>query len=341
MAPPKKLLILNILDILNRYTDENHRLTQREIIDILRREYDTTADRKTVRRNLDNLLEAGCDIEYSEISRCGRDGEEESILTDWYINRKFTDAELRLLIDGLLFSKHIPYSQCKALIEKLGSLSSVHFTARMKHVRSLPVNMAENKQLFYTIDILDEAIDTHKKVAFQYNEYDTDKKLRPRRGGEEYVVNPYQIVTANGRYYLIGNYDKYDNEAHYRLDRISGVRLLDERVKPMKLVQGLENGLDLPKHMAEHIYMFSGESVRVRFNASRGIVGEIIDWFGTDVMFSSVTDDECTATVTVNENAMFYWALQYGEYVEVTEPANLRARIKDAVAKINQKYMEE
>ena len=28
---PKRLLILNILDILRRYTDENHRLSQREI----------------------------------------------------------------------------------------------------------------------------------------------------------------------------------------------------------------------------------------------------------------------------------------------------------------------
>ena len=32
---PKKMIIINILDILKRYTDENHRLSQREIMDIL------------------------------------------------------------------------------------------------------------------------------------------------------------------------------------------------------------------------------------------------------------------------------------------------------------------
>lgn len=37
---PKKMIIINILDILKRYTDENHRLSQREIIDILEQEYD-------------------------------------------------------------------------------------------------------------------------------------------------------------------------------------------------------------------------------------------------------------------------------------------------------------
>ena len=48
----KKLLIMNILDILRKYTDEDHRLSQKEIVDILRREYEMKADRKAVRRNI-------------------------------------------------------------------------------------------------------------------------------------------------------------------------------------------------------------------------------------------------------------------------------------------------
>ena len=37
--PPKKLLIMNILDILRKYTDENHRLSQNDILEILERDY--------------------------------------------------------------------------------------------------------------------------------------------------------------------------------------------------------------------------------------------------------------------------------------------------------------
>mgnify|MGYP000332074518 FL=1 len=116
---PKKMIIINILDILKRYTDENHRLSQREIMDILEREYDMKVDRKAVKRNLMNLIDFGYQVEYSESIRQGKNGEEEIIFTDWYLEKDFTDSELRLLIDSLLFSKHIPYSQCKALIEKL------------------------------------------------------------------------------------------------------------------------------------------------------------------------------------------------------------------------------
>ena len=63
---PKKMIIINILDILKRYTDENHRLSQREIMDILEREYDMKVDRKAVKRNLMNLIDFGYQVEYSE-----------------------------------------------------------------------------------------------------------------------------------------------------------------------------------------------------------------------------------------------------------------------------------
>jgi len=40
------MLILNIHDILKKYSDENHRLSQKEIGEILEREYTMTADPK-------------------------------------------------------------------------------------------------------------------------------------------------------------------------------------------------------------------------------------------------------------------------------------------------------
>lgn len=66
---PKKMIILYILDILRKYTDADHRLSQREIEDILRTEYNMPADRKAVRRNLMNLIDSGYNIEYSESVR--------------------------------------------------------------------------------------------------------------------------------------------------------------------------------------------------------------------------------------------------------------------------------
>mgnify|MGYP000904475728 FL=1 len=119
-------------------------------------------DRKSVKRNLMNLIEFGYDIEYSESIRLVNDknGEEveTKILSDFYLNRSFTDGELQLLIDSLLFSNHISYSQCRDLVEKLEELSNIYFRSRVKHIRNLPENRPSNSELFMTIETLDKAI---------------------------------------------------------------------------------------------------------------------------------------------------------------------------------------
>lgn len=246
--------------------------------------------------------------------------------------RDFTDAELRLLIDGLLFSKHIPSGQCKELVEKLSALSNRYFRSRVMHIRTMPENAPQSKQLFYTIEVLDEAIETGKKVTFHYLTYATDKKqhLRCDTDGtpREYVVSPYQMAAANGRYYLICCTDPHDNDAHYRLDRIADIRLLDEPVRPVRSVKGLENGIDLPKHMAEHIYMYSGPSEPVTFRMKKYLLNDVFDWFGTDIAFFDETEDEVTARVTVNLAAMRRWAIQYAPHVRVLSPDGLVEEVK-------------
>jgi predicted DNA-binding transcriptional regulator YafY len=256
--------------------------------------------------------------------------------------RDFSPSEIWLLIDSLLFSKYIPNNQCKDLIEKLKNLLSIYFEFNVQHIRSLPENIQPNRQHFYTIEVLDEAIAKGKQVVFTYNEFGTDKKLHPRKNaeGREYIVNPYQLVIANGRYYLICNYDKYDNTSNYKVNRITDIRILDTPVKPMERVIGLEKGLDLSRHMAEHIYMFAGESVAVKFRASSSLAGEIIDWFGQKVTFANDTGLKVDVHVRVNEKAFVFLALQYGKCIEVLEPKSIRNQVKNIAAEILKKYEE-
>ena len=337
----RKKLSFAILDILRQYSDENHKLSQNDIVELLERDYDMKADRKSVKRNITTLLEMGYPIDFKETLRMypNKDGvlEESYILSDFWLDREFTDAELRLLIDSLLFSKHIPYSQCDELITKLEGLSNRYFKSRVRFISTLPETAPKNRELFYTIEILDEAIANGKQVAFTYNEYGTDKILHPKRQ-REYIVNPYQMAATNGRYYLIGNYDKYDNLANYRLDRITDIRLLDTPVKPVRQVEGMKNGLYLPKHMAEHLYMFSGESVPVTFRMKKTILNDVIDWFGTEIAFFDETEDEVTARVTVNWSAMRYWAQQYCRFVRILTPTDLGDTVRDDLKKALESY---
>ncbi len=324
---PKKLIIINILEILKRYSDADHPLKQQDIIDILRRDYGMETERKAVSRNIKLLMDCGCyDIEHNG---------------GWYLNHDFDDSEIRLLIDSIIFSKHIPGSLCRSLIEKLKGLSSKYFSPGAANIVTLYERRIENKQLSYTLEILDEAITKLKQVEFTYNEFGTDKKLHPRMKGDEvrrYLINPLRIVAANGRYYLICNNDKYDSLANYRLDKITDIVLLDTPQKDHKKIKGIEQGLNVPKHLAEHIYMFAGESVPVRFRINNSAISDVIDWFGADTVFIPEDEGHSTVMVTVNRSAMLYWAMQYSQSAEVLSPEDLRQDIRQNLAAALKKY---
>lgn len=321
----KKMLNMLILEILKEYSDQEHRLTQQEIIRLLKSNYDMDCDRRSVKNNVVSLKELGYEI---------------SMEDGYYLlEREFDDAELRMLIDSVLFSKNLTQKQAKTLIEKLKGMGNRYFSAKVNHVSNLPeLHHGDNKQLMYVLDTINEAISQHKKISFVYNKYGSDFKLHPKRE-EKYVVNPYQMVANNGFYYLIGNYDKYDDISHYRLDKMTCVEMLTEKVKPQNQVTGLEQGLNLPKHMAEHIYMFSGESVAINMLVDETIISELVDWFGNDFyVIEKRRNNQVLVRLKCNEQAFFYWALQYGPYVEVLEPVSLRSKIAEAVSEMNEKY---
>lgn len=345
---PKKLLILYILDILQKYSDEQHRLSQKEILEILHKEYEMPVDRKAVRRNLLNLIEYGSDIEYREVSRKEifkkksddeayideRESEDENVLwTDFYLKQKFSDEELRLLIDSLLFSAHIPYRQSKELIEKLESLSNVYFKSRTQYIYPLSQNRTDNKQVFYTIGILDEAIRVHKKVAFEYAEYHTDKKMyskrRPDGSVRTYIVTPYQMVAQEGKYYLICNYGKYDDISNYRIDRIRNIEMIDEDGKPFESLKWSGNQkLNLSDYMKEHVYMYSSRNTLVKFRIVKEMISDVIDLFGKEVHFSEETDTHVIVTARVNERSAEQFAKNYAPDVMILEPERLREKLK-------------
>ena len=186
--------------------------------------------------------------------------------------------------------------------------------------------------------MLNDAIEQGRKVSFIYNSYGKDFKLHPKRE-EPYIVSPYQMVANQGRYYLLGNYDKYSNISHYRLDCMTKVKMLEDKAKPKNQVEDFAQGYSLPKHMAEHIYMFSGPSVQVKMRVWEQMMSQLIDWFGKDFRIVQEDADELIVSVACNEKAMKYWALQYGEYAEILEPKSLRDKIRKVVRDVGKKYL--
>lgn len=203
---PKKLALLRIFEILFNYSDEDHPLLQEEIANKLSSEYGIDLERKAISRNISLLIDAGYDIE------SGRRG-------CYLARRDFEDSELRLLIDGVLSSRHITSKHSKELIDKLIKQSNVYFKSNVKHVYSVDAwSKTENCAVFYNIDMATEAINESRQIAFVYNKYGLDKKMHR---SARHVATPLQLLLHNQRYYIMAYEDYWKKVVYYRLDHIT------------------------------------------------------------------------------------------------------------------------
>ena len=320
---PKKLALLRILNILEDHSDYYHPLKQEDIIRFLEEEYKIVIERKAVARNLSLLKEAG----YKIMSR------REGCYLDY---RTFTDAELRILIDGVLSSKHIPSDYSKDLIERLCSLSNEYFKAHVGHVRSFADwDRTDNNALLYNIEIVDEAIGLKNRIRFDYNKYGADKKMHR---SATHVASPYQLILHNQRYYLMARNEKWGNMAFYRLDRITNMAMTDEKLTPITKNEGYERGINYKMLSTALPYMYTDKPERVDFIADENIVDQIVDWFGRDVRINPEGEGKVKVSLIVSPNAMEHWALQYAGYVRVVYPQPLVERIKARLDKAREEY---
>ena len=265
---PKKLALIRILQIFEKYSDYDHPLTQEDIARHLEKEYGIVIERKAISRNISLLKEAGIDI---ESRRAG----------SYLDGRRFEDSELRMLIDGVLCSKYITAKHSADLIDRLCGLSNQYFRSHVKNIYS--VNewcKTENQALFYNIEIIDDAIEQGKQITFDYNKYGLDKKLHK---SAFHTASPYQLLLHNQRYYLMARNEYWKDVVFYRLDRITNIRLTEQPLTPLQSVKGYETGVDYKELATGLPYMFNDKPQPVEMIAEGYIIDQVIDWFGTDI----------------------------------------------------------
>jgi len=326
MASEKKSSLFHILKILQENTDEQHLMTYAMIADKIYSNCGIEIERKTIASSIDILIEHGYDI-----VKCGKNG--------LYLGvRDFEDGELLFLVDAIYSSKSMPTKYAKDLVGKLTKTFSKFKRKKFNHLEKIDDgNKTDNKQVFYTIEILNDAIENKKKVEFQYGAYNTNKEFKLKSDGKFYKINPYFMVNNRGKYYLVCNYDKYDDISNYKIECISNVKVLEEDVKPIESL--CENGkFSIKDYMKEHIYMVAGKTIDAKVKiCNEEKVNDFVDWFGKEVDIHK-ENGELFASLKVNEDSLVYWALQYGGHVEIVEPVETREKIKTTLQNMLKKY---
>ena len=316
----KKGTILLVLKILEKYSDENHLLTHQQIIDLMQSDYGISVERKSIGNSIDILIELGYDITKAKKMGC------------YYSGRLFDASEIRFLDDAVFSSKSISGKYAKNIIKRLNEHLSIYQQKGYDYlVNSNAITRSDNIQLFLNIETINEAIKKGKKITFYYYTYNEKGELVPRKGNNRYDVSPYYLINSQGRYYLLCNSHTNNKKpiSTYRVDLIKDVFIAEDSLIPLKSFVGMED-FNIAQYINEHIYPFGGDVV----NASIEIVKPaamqyIIDWFGDRAFVNKTTNENYVVSIRCDEDALFYWLLQYGECVKLLSPQKLKDRLKN------------
>ena len=111
------------------------------------------------------------------------------------------------------------------------------------------------------------------------------------------------------------------------------------RRKPVRDVKGLSESWDASAFMSAHLNMFYDEPQTIRLKIRTDRYTILHDWFGERYEFKGKIDDEYDeVTVVCSPGAMVYWAMQYGDFIEVIGPSNVREKIKNKCQDLGGKY---
>ena len=340
-----------VFDIIKKYATEDKPIGQAEILRRLKEDPENDCDRRTVSRALNRLIEQyGMDedgdwidenihLHYIVFPR--RDA---PIIKDYWLEfcyeDDFTDEELMFLMDAVQFSKHVDKARAEEITKKLVKLSHNQYSGIFEyHTKINEKNVPVRKDFFTILGDINEAIHRQRMVTFYNNVFDTDKNLHPV-GDEPVKVSPYRVVVSDGNYYLLCGEKDSNVIKRYRIDRITGLVILEE--KSAHSAARINAALRSNEYIVEHCYMNVGETVKVRLEIDKSVLGEVIDSFGTEIKIEPAhhTSNRLIVQVKSSEKDIIDWAMRYGEYAVILDPDYLREEIRERTGLIQRAYSD-
>ncbi len=335
----RKISIVRIAQILFYESDEEHPLSQQQILARLQEKYGLEMDRKAVRRNLMALRDNGLPVECREVDRVIR-GREAPLSLDWYWKHEMTKADIQTLIDLLYFS-HLPTLQVKQISEKLKRLHRQGFNDGKSGVRNIPaVQRPVPPQ--DTLSVLSDAIGKKKQVQFFYDHYEADGKKHHGRMSDgkdrSYVVNPYVVAASDGRYFLLGSIDDKEEITAFAVELIAEAKMTDREVRPQKTIRGAETGIRTSDFLATVSRTYLGAPEVCRFDADWHLMTDIITDFGKSAFLVSATQGRVLVEVNAPPAVVRAWVLKNAPLVKVVSPVSLVKSVRDAAADLTRLY---
>lgn len=311
-----KVRMLVLLDILHELTDEEHIMNSKSLLaELNRRGHET--DRRSVYRDIEALTDYGFDIVTTS--------------KGFYLRRRrFTLAEVMLLISAVQAAPFVTRSKTDQLMEKLTGFLSVYQQEGIKNASNISGVKFGNEEVYRTIEMINCGIAAKKKISFLYYKRSIMRRDVVQRRGKRYNVSPYAMVWVQDRYYLIANMDGKEDIINFRLDRIRDVRIEDAPIRPVSEVSDYGDEFDAVDYASKCLNMFGGEVKRITLRCDMALLNELFDRFGEEIPVRKDGEEHFIARIeAADSDGTVNWICQFGSKIEVTDPPEVRERVRE------------
>ncbi len=327
----RKIKLLKIWEILNRDTDENNPMPTPVLIKKLA-ECGIEVDRKILYSYIKLLNDFGYEVMTHR-----------SLSNEYYVaDRKFDIPEIHILMDAVRAAGFITKKKTDELVSKIAQLAgSQRAEVLTRNIVEFNTRKSINENIYYSVYEIALAIEEKKKISFSYFDYDIKRRKVYRKKKSDptqirkYKVNPLATVFSNDNYYLICYDDWFGNLAHYRVDRMDEVTMLDTPISEA----AQKNKVDIVRHKQQLFGMFGGDKQKVSFEADKDLIDVVFDFFGADLYISKSAGNKIIFAADVQVSKPFIaWCCSFGTGVKVTAPQTVVETVKEYLAETAEQY---
>ncbi len=331
----KKLLGAYLLDILKKETDHDYSKTIEDIIEEIDEKYEIKVDKRTIQRYINVLRNCGYNIISEEYKNSNY--HQKAYYINDEIKDTFTDAEVRYIIDAIIFSKHINKKMAKHIINQFRDLYSNPLVESLKYINEIKPDdksrHINSLDMFVNIEAIHDAIRRRQKIRISFMEYDDfemeliGKKKKEKNVGEQktYEIYPFYMIPANDIYFLIAyneNAEKGREIYAMRIDHIEKIEIIGSFTPTIKKKY---KEFDINKFISEHPVMSYGDIIDCEFLYPIKRMVDVYDFFGMDVNICNVNKVRGYKKVKVKTTG---WALKQwiGGHLEFIKNVKVKDR---------------
>ena len=319
--------ILYILNVLKKYSDEEHKLSTLEIKEKIKEEYEVDIDPRTIRRNI-NLLQQkfGYDISTYNDNKTG-----------YYISNDpetdFEPGEIRAIIDIFSYSSFIEPRIADGIIEKCKKLQNIYENNKIKNYKVYsPKGKTSNIEVIKNIEDISNSIVNKNKIKFDYWKYVIEGDRIEKQIVSKPVVSPYAILYDKQQFYMLGIKEGNQEYFHYRLDRIKNLKELKEKIEIIKTEQEIEQYIDTS------VEVFSGNEIEIEAECDQYLLGEVFEKFGKKVEVEPINKNTFSMKLKVNPLGFKLWTMRNLDLVTVKKPESLVKEIRKVINEAQKRF---